>query len=439
MSDAAIPPQNLEAEENVLGACLLSPNAVEAVLVIVEPEHFYRESHGKIFAAIRDLYAAGGAIDSITLADVLDRRGELDEVGGKPRIFEIAALVPATANAPHYARIVLEHWKRRETIRALGEGLRRVWELEDADEALNDVERDLLDLRSKVDRGRKTVIPIAEAMEWFGEKTENPPDDLPGVDGPFRFWRKHLPGRLTVVGGYTADGKSIIGKQCAKAAALGRAPGEDRRARVGVVTLEMSWQDFTDRFVVSYGVPYRQAQSGKIVGEARRKAADAIAELRALEVDFVDDESADAAAIARYQRLGRYDFLIVDHLHRIESKDRDDFEREVRALSRLARRAEIPVLLLAQLNRGGSSGGALPRPTLASFRDSGVIEQEAALAAFVYRKRDGHGEPTTEAEFIVAKNRFGPTDSFPLELVPHEVRYREPGVESGPDQEKFDF
>lgn len=439
MSAAPVPPQNLEAEESVLGACLLSSTkAVELVLDSgLEPEHFYRDSHGAIFAAIRDLYAAGAPVDPMTLVDALERRGELDVVGGRLRVHELAALVPAWANAGHWCGIVVENWKRRETIAALGAGLEKVWEHATADEALVEVERDLLELRSKVDRGKRTVVPMAEAMEWFGEKTENPPDDVPGIDGPFRFWPKHFPGRLTVVGGYTADGKSIIGKQCAKAAALGNAFGEDRRARVGVVTLEMSWQDFTDRFVTSYGVPYRQAHSGRIVGTARASASRAMAELRALEVDLIDDESADAAAIHRYQRLGRYDLLIVDHLHRIETADRADFEREVRMLSRLARFAEIPVILLSQLNRGSGSSTVAPRPTLASYRDSGVIEQEAALAAFIYRKRDGHGEPTDEAEFIVAKNRFGRTNSYPLELVAGEVRYREPGVERADTQEEL--
>src|ERR687886_1362296 len=119
LADAApIPPQNLEAEESVLGAMMLSPGAIGAVSEILDASDFYRESHAKIYRAALALYGQGEPVDAITLTDELEERGELDAVGGRPRIHELAALVPATANAGHYARIVREMATLRGLIRA---------------------------------------------------------------------------------------------------------------------------------------------------------------------------------------------------------------------------------------------------------------------------------------------------------------------------------
>src|SRR5919205_1484366 len=115
-----VPPQSLEAEESVLGAMLLSPGAIGAVSEVLDAGDFYRESHGKIYRAALALYARGEPVDAITLVDELEERGELDDVGGKVRIHELAALVPASANAGHYARIVREMATLRGLIRVGG-------------------------------------------------------------------------------------------------------------------------------------------------------------------------------------------------------------------------------------------------------------------------------------------------------------------------------
>src|ERR671939_1845584 len=125
---APVPPQNLEAEESVLGAMMLSPGAIGAVSEVLDASDFYRASHGKIYRAALALYGKGEPVDAITLVDELEERGELEEVGGKVRIHELAALVPASANAGHYARIVREMATLRGLIRAGGEIARLGWE-----------------------------------------------------------------------------------------------------------------------------------------------------------------------------------------------------------------------------------------------------------------------------------------------------------------------
>src|ERR671910_3720527 len=125
---APVPPQNLDAEESVLGSMMLSPGAIGAVSEILDARDFYRESHAKTYRAALALYARGEPVDAITLIDVLEERGELGDAGGRVRIHELAALVPATANAAHYARIVREVATLRGLIRAGGEVARLGWE-----------------------------------------------------------------------------------------------------------------------------------------------------------------------------------------------------------------------------------------------------------------------------------------------------------------------
>ena len=127
-SSAPVPPQDLEAEESVLGAMMLSPGAIGAVSEVISAADFYRESHGTIYRAALDLYGHGEPVDAITLADKLDERGELEQVGGRVRVHELAALVPATANAAHYARIVRDMSMLRGLIGAGGEIQRLGWE-----------------------------------------------------------------------------------------------------------------------------------------------------------------------------------------------------------------------------------------------------------------------------------------------------------------------
>src|SRR3954449_825599 len=128
LPSAPVPPQNLDAEESVLGAMMLSPGAIGAVSEVVSAADFYRESHGTIFKAALSLYQKGEPVDAITLVDELEERSELERVGGRQRIHELAALVPASANAGHYARIVREMATLRGLIRAGGQIAQLGWE-----------------------------------------------------------------------------------------------------------------------------------------------------------------------------------------------------------------------------------------------------------------------------------------------------------------------
>lgn len=407
---ATPPPANEEAEESVLGAMLVSEKALEVALADLSPEMFYRPSNATIFTAARLLYEGAKPVDVLTLADRLAALGSLPDVGGLGRMNELAA-VGVASNVAHHCRLVREAWGRRLILAALREQVSEERWASVPAEWLHDIDTIGVELRSKIERdGRDTVVSAAEAAERLVREITSPNLDELSVPTPLPLThlRPFKGGRLYVLGGYSSDGKTSFACQCARAAC-------DGGIRTGIVSIEMSERDLTDRIASTFGIPHHVLQfaregSAKLRPQDRDPFAKATAWLGQAPLDIIDDAGADATSIRRYQRAGRYQFLIVDHLHRIDVGDDDNrrarLERQVRSLTNLARDEEIPLLLVAQLSR---SGRDFPRPTMASFRESGVIEQEAALAMAVWRKRDKHGihDESGHAELLVVKNRFG--------------------------------
>src|SRR4051794_24397023 len=237
---APVPPQNLDAEESVIGAMLLSGSAIEAASEALDAGDFYRESHARIYRAAIELYQHGQAVDAITVADKLDEKGELAEAGGKERIHELAALVPATSNAGHYARIVREMATLRG-LTAVGEQIQRLgWERPgETPELVDRAEQMVFDLAQHRIRGsfesldgivKETFEVITRMYESGGEMTGTPTGFL-DVD---QMTSGLQPGNLVVIAGRPSMGKSAF--------ALGIAPNLalHHDAPVGVFAGEMS-------------------------------------------------------------------------------------------------------------------------------------------------------------------------------------------------------
>src|SRR5437762_956457 len=237
---APLPPQNLDAEESVLGAMMLSAAAIEAVSELIDAGDFYRESHAKIYRAGVDLYQHGQPVDAITVADKLDERGELEVVGGKERVHELAALVPATSNARHYARIVRE----MATLRGLtlvGEQIQRLgWDRPgETPELVDRAEQMVFDLAQNRIRGsfdhvevlvRESFEQITKMYESGGEMTGTPT----GFRDVDHMTSGLQPGNLVVVAGRPSMGKSAYARGVASNLAL------HHSTPVAVFTLEMS-------------------------------------------------------------------------------------------------------------------------------------------------------------------------------------------------------
>lgn len=411
------PPQNLEAEESVLGAVLLSERALEATSQILGPRDFYRASHGHIYAAALELRDAGVPIDAISLTQHLHDTNRLEDVGGRVRIHELAALVPAAGNAPHYARIVREHALRRRVDHATAALREELHAGLDSTTAIAKLATLADDLAREADQARDTVISAYQAAEWYAEKLRNPPAEDAGVPSPFSFLSPMQGGRLYVLGGLQGEGKTVIAIQAIRAAARA---GKN----VGVYTIEMGWRDLTDRLISCAGLPYQQVVAGRFSNaDLYARAERAIGELATQRIDLIDDPWIDPAGIRQYARAGHYDLLVIDHLHQLAWTERRDLENAVRFIAGIARELEIPILLLAQLKRPGDS---YPRPTMSAFRDTGMIEALAAACWLIHRPRDTEGKRGTVAELVVAKNRYGPEGVYPLAFQGDHVRFTEP-------------
>lgn len=414
LETARVAPHNLDAEESVLGALMLAENAYfRAIETGLRGSDFYRGSHGAIFEAISKLVSDGVTPDAITVADMLEKTeapendtrsaNMLEAIGGAGRVQEIAALVPAASNVAHYATIVREQAVKRDLAASITAAQRAVFDGRTADAALEMLEQRVDAVRSRIVVTENVHNGLKLAERFYAKRLNPPKDEDTGVPAAYSFLSRRRKGSLYVIAGYTGDGKTVTLLDEVKAVC-------SAGLRAGYASLEMTGDELVDRLVSKFGVPYEQAQTGKIADQFVPAAEVAEKTIAGWDFDVYDDEEVDPPKLKRWALAGKYDVIYVDHLHRIEFADRFEIEKTVRALRNMAKRLEVPVVLAAQLNRTADKKNPFPRPTLSSLRETAVIEQEAAVVSFVYRDRD---EETHEAmngtDYVIAKNRFGKT------------------------------
>lgn len=436
-SSAPVPPQNLEAEESVLGAMMISPGAIGAVSEIVDAGDFYRESHAKIYRAALALYAKGEPVDAITLTDELEERSELDAVGGRVRLHELAALVPATANAAHYARIVHETATLRGLIRAGGEIARLGWERPgETGDLVDQAEQILYDLSQQRVTGEWSEIEelLKESFERITTLYESGVD-LTGTPSGFRDLDRltsgFQPGNLIIVAARPSMGKSAL------ALCIAANMGVRHNVPVGLFTLEMSKSEVTQRLMCSEAkVESQRLRNGKLQQDDWPRLTAACDKLAKAPI-YVDDtgllnmmevRSKARRLKARHPNLG---LIIVDYLQLLtpaHRRDSDGRVQEVSEMSRslkiLARDLDVPILALSQLSRAVEQRTD-KRPILSDLRESGSIEQDADLVAFVYRDEYYNEDSDQQglAEVILAKHRNGPTDSIKLSFLKRYAKF----------------
>jgi len=431
---APLPPQNLDAEESVLGAIMLSEQAIEAASSVgMDAGDFYRQSHAKIYRAALDLYQHGQPVDAITVADKLDERGELADIGGKERIHEIATLVPATSNAGHYARIVRE----MATLRGLtqvGEQIQRLgWERPGESPMLVDrAEQMVFDLAQHRIRGTFDHIEVLvrESFEQITKMYESG-GEMTGTAIGFRDI-DHMtsglqPGNLVVVAGRPSMGKSAF--------ALGAAGNLGLRGTpVAIFTLEMSKVEVAQRLMCAEArVELQRLRAGQLTSEDWTRLVKACDTLTKAPI-YVDDTRmttmleirAKARRLkAREPELG---LIVVDYLQLLGSGAIEHRVQEVSEISRslkmLAGDLEIPVMALSQLSRAVESRSD-KRPILSDLRESGSIEQDADLVMFLYRDEyyNENSEDQGLAEVILAKHRNGPIGSEKLAFLKRFAKF----------------
>jgi replicative DNA helicase len=432
---APVPPQNLDAEESVLGAMMLSPGAIGAVSEVLDAGDFYRESHAKVYRAALGLYARGEPVDAITLVDELEERGDLEGSGGRERIHELAALVPATANAAHYARIVREMATLRGLIRAGGEVSRLGWERPgDAQELVDQAEQIVFELSQSrvstefthIESLLKDSFERITALYEAGEDLTGVPSGFRDVD---RITSGFQPGNLIIVAARPSMGKSALGLCMAANIAV------RHQLPVALFTLEMSKSEVTQRLMCSEAkVESQRLRSGKLAADDWPRLTAACDKLAKAPI-YVDDTGSITMMEIRSKarRLKTQEptlsLIIVDYLQLMTSgASVENRVQEVSQISRqlkvLARDLDTPVLAMSQLSRAVEQRHD-KRPILSDLRESGSIEQDADLVFFIYRDEYYNEESDQQglAEVICAKHRNGPTATEKLSFLKRYAKF----------------
>jgi replicative DNA helicase len=406
---APVPPQNLDAEESVLGSMMLSPGAIGAVSEILDASDFYRESHAKIYRAALALYARGEPVDAITLVDALEERGELEDAGGRVRIGELAALVPATANAAHYARIVRETATLRGLIRAGQEVSRLGWERPGETVDLVDrAEQLIFELSQSRVTGEFAHIEalLKESFERItalyeaGEEVTGVPSGFRDID---RLTSGFQAGNLVILAARPSMGKSGLALCMAANIAV------RKELPVALFTLEMSKSEVTQRLMCSEAkVESQRLRTGKLAADDWPRLTAACDKLAKAPI-YVDDTGSITMMEIRSKarRLKSKEpnlaLIIVDYLQLMTSgSNPENRVQEVSQISRnlkvLARDLEVPVIALSQLSRAVEQRHD-KRPILSDLRESGCLAGETR----VYLPDEGVYAPISE---LVGKEGF---------------------------------
>ncbi|MGD0884247.1 MAG: replicative DNA helicase [Thermodesulfovibrionales bacterium] len=445
-----LPPQNLDAEQSVLGAILLDNEAIPKALEILSPVDFYRESHRRIFDAMTELYEKNEAIDLITVTDVLKRKNDLDSVGGVTYLSSVANQVPTSANVRYHAKIIKEKALLRGLLNSTTEIAAKVYESSlEADELVDFAERTIFEI---ADRRTKTAFfSLKEVIKSSFEMIEHLYDKkeaITGVPSGFQdldeLTTGFQPGDLIVIGGRPSMGKTAFGMNIAQHVAL------EMREPVAIFSLEMSKEQLALRMLCSEAmVDSNSVRKGFIKKEDWHKLTSAAGRLADAPI-FIDDSSGTSVLEmrAKARRLKNehhgLSLVVVDYLQLMRS--RGGFERreqEISEISRslkgLAKDLKVPVIALSQLNRGVELRKP-PIPNLADLRESGAIEQDADVIIFLYREEFYNRDTPNKgkADVIVAKQRNGPTKTIDLtflanctKFVPHSrMEYHEESGEA---------
>ncbi len=432
-----VPPQNLEAERSVLGGILLENQAMPNVVEILQDEDFYREAHRKIFRAMLDLSERNDPVDLITLTEEVNRKGSLQDVGGAVYLASLADEVPTAANILYYAKIVKEKSVLRQLIEAATEVARQGYEQpEDAVAFLDKAEQTILEISRR--QQRQGFVPLRTVLQDAFQTIEQLYDKqgmLSGVGTGFVEFDHKTSGLqrsdLIIIAGRPSMGKTALALNIARNVAVkGGTP-------VAVFSLEMSREQLATRLLCAEAkIDASKLRSGYIKRADFPKLTKAADVLSRAPI-FIDDSPAmhvrEMRGKARQmKREHQIELIIVDYLQLMQGTGRvenrvQEISEISRSLKQLAKELNIPILALSQLNRGVENRPD-KRPMLADLRESGAIEQDADVIAFIYREefyfRD-KPECRGKAELIIGKQRNGPVGTVDLIFQPEYTMFHD--------------
>lgn len=422
-----VPPQNLEAEQSVLGAMLIDAEAVPKVANLLHPEDFYADKHQQLYSAIITLFNRGEPVDLITIQDELRNRGQLESVGGLTYLTSLINLVPTTANAEQYAMIV----EQKATLRRLQVVARKIvdecYGADDMEATLTEAEKAVFAVTQR--RNTKGYTHIKDALvDAYGrlEFLYSSKGKTTGVTSGFRDLDQMSSGfqksDLIIIAARPSVGKTAFTLNVARnAAVIGK-------AKVMFFSLEMSAEQLAMRLLASEAaVDGHRLRTGQLQDQDWQRLGTGLATLAEADI-FIDDTPncslpdlrAKARRVAQEHGL---DMIVIDYLQLMtvptragqQANRQQEISEISRSLKALARELNVPVIALSQLSRSVEQRQD-KRPMLSDLRESGAIEQDADMVAFLYRDDyyDPESEKKNRVEVIVSKHRNGPIGSIEL-------------------------
>jgi len=432
-----VPPHNIEAEQAILGGVLINNDAMNEITDIISPDDFYREAHAGLFEGMVELYNRNEPIDIITLSQILSAKNSLEKVGGTSYLASLVEAISTSAGIVYHAQIVKDLSVRRSLISqcsAISESCFQDWER--TDDLLDRAEQSIFDIaEEQIKEGFQSLEEVIKGSFKKLESVAEFEGFVTGVPTGFidfdRYTAGLQPADLIIIAGRPSMGKTAL------ALNIGYHAAQKTKRAVAVFSLEMSKQQLGMRMLgFDGGIDATKLRTGFLKDKEWERLTDAANRLSELPI-FIDDSSAVSvlqmkAKCRRLKRKHDLALVIVDYLQLIYGRrSAESRQLEISEISRslkaLAKDLNVPVVALSQLNRKVEDRPN-KRPQLADLRESGAIEQDADVIAFIYRDELYHpqsDENRNLAELILAKQRNGPTGFFKLTFQKELTRFRD--------------
>lgn len=437
-----LPPQNIEAEQAVLGAILVNPAIISRIIEILKtPESFYRQSHKVIYSSCLQLFNANEPIDVVTISEHLRNLDKLELVGGRAYVNDLALSVVTTANADYYAKIIQEKYTLRELIRAGSEIVTTAYDENSVDNVLDNAEKMIFSIAQR--KSADNIVHIKDVvLDSYNmiEVRYNNRDELIGVPSGFYDLDNLTAGfqssDLIIVAARPSMGKTAFCLNIAQEASI------RKKIPVAVFSLEMSKEQLVQRMLCSEAeIDTNRLRTGHMQSEDWSKLAETMGKLADAPI-YIDDSPGTSVmeVRAKCRRLlmehSNLGLVIIDYLQLMEgsSSGKTDRVHEISAISRglknLARELKVPIIALSQLSRAVESRTS-KRPLLSDLRESGSIEQDADVVMFIYREEyydPENIEKRGKAEILVAKQRNGPVGTLELIFQSNITKFKNPAI-----------
>ena len=443
--EGRVPPHSAEAEKSVLGAAMLSKDALFDVMEVVKPADFYDENHKEIFQAMIDLNRKNAPVDALTVAEELKKRNSLEMVGGRAYIASLSSMTPTTSNAMEYGRIVAEKASVRRLIETADDIVTKGYDgTMDANKMLDYAESGIFEISQARQKGQYSHIRdvLVENLAII-DRAEQMDGGLTGITTGFSKLDEMTSGMqksdLIILAARPAMGKTAFALSLARNAAV------KGKASVMIFSLEMAKEQLTQRLLsMESKVDLQTLKTGRL---ERRDWDDLNVALDILSNSNIHiDDTAGISIMEMKSKCRRLkaeaglDLVIIDYLQLMNPEGKADSRtQEISVISRnlklLARELDCPVLVLSQLSRAPEQRTD-HRPMLSDLRESGSIEQDADIVIFLYRDEYYNKEDTEkpgECEVIVAKHRSGPTGSVDVAWIERYTQFKDKASGNIPD------